>query len=398
MRIIAFLFSLIFLVPTSVSAAFPRESESESSNTQVIKEVESEDCAGFGVVTCLISAVFDFLAKDSLSLSDSPLATLFSIQKSALSGTDASNFDGSITSLLPPNYQQDGRDPRTALIQTESQSISGEILLNRPGNGAADVSGGGTYAVESGAKRIPATFDEIAPILNKFGFLRQALSPETLAGNFKFSLPNVNFGPRNEPGKINLDENKEWDVQWNAGERSKTISGSPDSNDPDCSSYSGPPAQGDGTCTYNGSGELAVSAPLLTATKVESAQQAGENLLAVAQLFLPPGSSFKPGDIAEGVAYEVKYKNETSQAKIPLKGLGGAVDAYRCVTEQFFLPPGGGGTGPCEKVISFPTALEAETGQTIQGYEVSESEERAVSFWTNLGTAIGKFLGSILSL
>lgn len=377
-------------------SAGPDESESESSEAEVIKETKSDTCTGLGALVCVIQAAFNFLVPDQLSLSDAPLSLLFFIHKSALSGTSAGDFGGSITRLLPPNQGTD-KDPRAALIQTESQAVSGEILINRLKEGTKDTSSGGTYTVEP-TFRIPATFDEIVPIRDKFGFLRQALDPQALTGDFRFALPNVNFGPRNEPGKIDLDETSRFDVQWNAGERTQTVSTSPDPNDPDCQTP--PKPGGDGTCNRTGSGELSVSAPLDTATKVSPAAQAGKNLLAVAKLFLPPGAKFKGGDVADGISYEVKYRDQTSEAKIPLEILGGAVNAYRCVTEQLLLPPGSGATGLCDKaLVSAPTTLGAQASdESTENSEQVVSTTQSINFWANLGSTIGKFLGFILSL
>lgn len=406
-KALIFSLALILLIQITKSSAFaavnPGEggtSASASSQSQVIAETKTENCSGiFGAISCLFQDLLNKLNPQSLSLTDVNLSRLFSIQKAALSGTNSSDFNGSIPRLLTPD-QKSGDDPRTALIQTESQKIKGEIVLNKDGGGTVNLAGGGTYTVTQNT--VPANFGEIAPINDKFGFLREAIDPATLRGDYTFTLPTGGPGSESQPGKIELTDKTPKSIQWDV-QRQTTIAGTPDASNPNCPNYSGPPPaqKPSGQCTASGSATFAASGPLYTATKVDEAAKAGENLSTVSSLFLSPGTKFKKGDTTKDISYQVAYKpllggsNQTSSSEVPLQNLGGAVGAYDCLTRQIFFTPGNGATGLCDKtVVEAPSVQGAETSNQ----PLVSNQLPVVGFWGSIGQTIGKALGWILSL
>jgi len=169
-------------------------------------------CKGTGLINEVLCAIAEFFADLSgpgkLDLKDSPMpGYLRTANELALSGDEEAllgldpkkreepgAITGAIAKMLIPGYTQNDRDPISALTESEAQLVTGKITLNNqalqktfdetvyeePDPGADP----GYYDLQVGSGdeaapqyQVEGRFGEVAPLYDRFGFLKQALMP-----------------------------------------------------------------------------------------------------------------------------------------------------------------------------------------------------------------------------
>lgn len=288
---------------------------------------------------------------------------------------------GSIAKMLPPGYTEDGINPLSGFIAAEGQLAEGFVVLNKETEQTQFVAGSGLeeivhptdekrnpfYNLEAAEGESPylvkGYFGEVAPLHDRFGFIKQAL---TMSGSVSIPDPSSIDCPASkyDPTIIDVtafgDANRNRDAFWEADgdiasgeDEEEKCSTDAEGNVIDCPTES--------EKKYTTGGELD------TQSRVSLASDAWERLGAastspgeggVFNVLLPPDTYFRTDEAKEPkipFTYDPHLLGDTypSQSGLYIADLGNVGGATSCIVNQLTAHPGRAAYGTCEKAFGF---------------------------------------------
>ncbi len=434
--ILAFVFALLSLGPAvpkanaakvcpEIKPGNPVASDLAPNPDKVREEREiPRSCEGKGVINEVLCAISELFANLSgpgkLGLKDSQMpGYLRTANELALSGDEEALLDpekreepgavtGGIAKMLIPGYTQNGLDPIKELTESEKQVVPGTITLNNQilqktiepdvyEEPEVDPDKKGYYDLQIGTGgdavsnyKVQGRFGEIAPLYDRYGFLKQALMPSAR----KVTIPDddcIEYDLSGIAVTGFAEENPNRTAPWQAFReipdedregQTEECSQDEEGNVISC------PTESEGE-TYKAGGNLD------TQSEVALVDEAWERIGApsnnpgeggVFNILLPPGTSFRTDQAETQLSFDYKphsdladYSDGSNLKIAEIGNVGGAVD---CMVNGLTAHPASANSRACDNAFgAFGFSIVCTDEATPLGFSNESGSGTARRAW-----------------